>query len=107
MLGRIIQLWGVLRRFYLVHCRKDYVRKQLEKRGGECRGCGECCLFVVRCPWLDESRRCKHYDRRPLQCQMFPIDERDLSEVSDCGFEFVESSDDGLDSPGRARTDEI
>lgn len=86
---RIIRhAWGVLRRFYLVHCRPGYVERQLEKRRGECQRCGDCCLIVCRCPFLEGKNQCSIYSSRSMQCRKFPIDERDLRDVPTCAFRF-------------------
>lgn len=82
--------WGVLRRFWLVHFRPDYVQRQLQKRQGECRRCGNCCLLVCRCPFLKGENQCTIYGWRSRQCREFPIDERDLKDVPSCGFRFEE-----------------
>jgi Fe-S-cluster containining protein len=79
---------GVVRRFYLVHCRKHYVRQQLLNRSGECMRCGKCCSIIVRCPFLKDGNHCSIYSARPAQCRAFPIDWHDLSDVPQCSFRF-------------------
>jgi len=82
--------WGKVRRFYLCHFRKGYVERMRALRRGECRRCGECCTIMFRCPHLEGRNECTVYERRALQCRMFPIDERDLrGRFSSCGFYFV------------------
>ncbi|MBF0101703.1 MAG: hypothetical protein HQK77_12425 [Desulfobacterales bacterium] len=87
-------IYGKLRRFYLVHFRQDYVERQMKKRMGTCRQCGTCCTFLLECPVLNTRRRnCILYSMpRPKVCKIFPIDERDIQEVSwlgkSCGFYF-------------------
>lgn len=47
-------------------------------RTGDCRNCGACCKFMVRCPFLKyvdgdaASSRCRIYRLRPLQCRKYP-----------------------------------
>lgn len=85
------------RRFWLVHCRKKYVRDQLESRSGACRQCGTCCNLLLTCPMLTVPGRCLVYGRcRPQVCKVFPIDQRDIDEVDlcggRCGYRFPEKS---------------
>ena len=90
----VLALWGKLRRYYLSHFRKDYVRRQVEeKRRGECTRCGECCSIGFTCWWLEDGNVCSNYEDRPMQCRHFPIDERDLKDVPDCGFWFEDESE--------------
>ncbi len=84
------QIWGVVRRFYLVHARPEYVKEQMGKRRGDCRRCGDCCLLVMRCPFLKDENECSIYEKRSKQCRMFPIDERDLEDCPTCAFRFEE-----------------
>ena len=77
---------GKLRRFWLVHFRKDYVQNQLLARKGDCRQCGICCNLLFTCPMLTKGGRCVVYGFcRPQACKVFPIDQRDIDEVSLCG----------------------
>ena len=87
------QAVGKVRRFFLLHFRKDYVERQIAHRQGECNQCGNCCEILFRCPFLvkiaDGHSQCSIYDRRPGQCAAFPINERCLSEVDfDCSYTF-------------------
>jgi hypothetical protein len=77
---------GKLRRLGLVHFGKKYVQKQILVRGGDCRQCGVCCNLLFTCPMLTKNRRCLVYGAcRPRSCKVFPIDQRDIDEVSVCG----------------------
>lgn len=77
---------GKTRRFCLVHFRKEYVRTQLLARGGGCRQCGTCCNMLFTCPMLTNEGRCIAYGVcRPSSCRVFPIDQRDIDEVTQCG----------------------
>jgi len=77
---------GKVRRFLLVHFRRDYVRKQLTVRTGTCRQCGTCCNLLFTCPMLTKGGRCFAYGIcRPRACKVFPIDKRDVAEVELCG----------------------
>ncbi|MBU4317181.1 MAG: hypothetical protein KKF30_07905 [Proteobacteria bacterium] len=81
------------RRFLLVHFRKNYVQDQLLVRGGDCRQCGVCCNLLLTCPTLTKQGRCLVYNTcRPQACKVFPIDQRDIDEVTlnggHCGYRF-------------------
>jgi len=81
-----VQLIGKFRRFYLVHFSKSYVRRQLFYRTGECNQCGMCCALLFTCPMLTQQGLCLVYGKcRPQTCKNFPIDQRDIEEVSLCG----------------------
>jgi hypothetical protein len=86
-------LVGKLRRFYLVHARKEHVKERLGSRGGDCRQCGACCAFIFSCPALDTQGLCRVYHtHRWAACKVFPIDERDVADVAlaggRCGYRF-------------------
>ncbi len=90
----ILHLIGKVRRFYLVHFLKRYVQKQLYVRQGDCRQCGVCCNLLFTCPALTKQGRCLIYGLcRPQACKVFPIDQRDIDEVSHCsgrcGYNFA------------------
>ncbi|MDK2957578.1 MAG: uncharacterized protein PWQ57_3076 [Desulfovibrionales bacterium] len=77
---------GKVRRFCLAHFRKEYVRQQRLARQGGCRQCGFCCNMLFTCPLLTREGGCVSYGAcRPLVCRVFPIDQRDVDEVSKCG----------------------
>jgi len=91
-----IHLVGRTRRFYLVHFRKAYVRRQLSVREGACHQCGQCCDLLFTCPMLTSRGRCLIYNTwRPQVCKVFPIDQRDIDEIrlcgGECGYRFVEA----------------
>ena len=84
---------GKARRFWLVHFRQQYVQNQLTLRRGTCRQCGFCCNLLFICPMLTKHGPCVAYDLyRPLSCKIFPVDQRDIDEVSlsggHCGYRF-------------------
>jgi len=90
--------WGKVRRFYLAHFRRAYVRESLARRVGECDRTGACCRLMFTCPLLDTASdpvRCRVHEVKPKVCRLFPIDERDLrdrdilSPDAPCGFTFV------------------
>jgi hypothetical protein len=75
-----------LRRFWLVHFKKEYVQRQLLVRKGDCHQCGTCCNLLFTCPMLTKQGRCLVYGTcRPQACKVFPIDQRDIHEVNLCG----------------------
>lgn len=77
---------GKIRRLWMVHFRKRYVNRQLLARQGECRQCGTCCNLLNVCPMLTRQGKCLIYGScRPRACRYFPIDQKDIDEVSLCG----------------------
>jgi hypothetical protein len=89
----VIHLTGKLRRFYLVNFRNEYVKRQLALRKGECHQCGRCCSFLFACPMLTRQRLCRVYkESRSEVCKSFPLDQRDIDEVTlcegTCGYRF-------------------
>jgi hypothetical protein len=89
----VVHAAGKARRFWLVHFRKDYVKRQLLDREGDCRQCGVCCNLLFTCPMLTRQGKCLTYGLcRPQVCKVFPIDQRDLEEVElsggRCGHRF-------------------
>lgn len=104
--------YSKLRRFCLVHFRSKYVERMRKLRRGECRRCGTCCTFMLRCRSLEGDNRCRVYEKRPLQCRLFPIDPRDLrGRFSACGYYFIsedEAAAEQLSGEGRdERTQEL
>ena len=94
-------LAGKLRRFYLGHFRKALVARRIEARRGECARCGACCQLLHRCLWAIECEDglagCRIYEKRPINCRVFPLDRRDLAERDlvmperPCGYSFENS----------------
>jgi uncharacterized protein len=91
---------GKARRLYLALFRPGYLRAKLARRRGECRRCGACCQLGYRCGALrtqEAITACRFHKYRPLNCRVFPIDERDLADRDliapgqPCGFRFEES----------------
>jgi hypothetical protein len=90
-------LAGKVRRCYLGLLRRGYVRASLARRRGECRRCGACCQLGYRCAVLRTHElitACHFHKYRPLNCRVFPVDERDLADRDliapdqPCGFHF-------------------
>ena len=85
----LLKLSSALKRKVMPLIKKDYVRKKLEKRKGECRRCGQCCRG---CPNLGKDNLCRVYENRPswLCFRDFPLDELDQRawNVKDCGYSF-------------------
>lgn len=91
-------LAGKLRRFYLGHFRKGLVAERIAARRGECGRCGACCQLLHRCPWAIECEDglagCRIYEKRPVNCRVFPLGRDDLAERDlvmpehPCGFHF-------------------
>ncbi len=89
----VLHATGKLRRFWLVHFRKEYVRSQLQNRRGDCYRCGACCSLLFTCPMLTKTGKCFIYGScRSQVCKVFPIDQRDINEVylnnCRCGYRF-------------------
>ncbi len=82
----VLHAMGKLRRLGLVHLRKEYVRRQLMDRQGDCVQCGACCNLLLTCPLLTKQYRCLVYNScRPQACKVFPIDQQDIDEIKLCG----------------------
>jgi len=82
----LVHTTGKVRRLWLVHFRKEYVQRQLLLRHGHCHQCGACCNLLFTCPMLTKTGKCAVYGFcRPQACKVFPIDQRDIDEVSLCG----------------------
>jgi hypothetical protein len=102
----VLHAGGKLRRFWLVHFRRDYVLWQISVRQGACRQCGACCTLLFTCPMLTKQERCLVYGTcRPQACKVFPIDRRDINEVElcgvQCGYRFNRNASDEAQAPGR------
>lgn len=99
--------WGKVRRFCLATLRPRLVRRKTERREGECTRCGACCRLVYRCPALyydsDGQAGCRYHQLRPMNCRVFPIDERDIADRDlvmperACGFSFRDAADRGVE----------
>ena len=89
----VIHIIGKIRRFCLLLFRKNYIRSQQKLRRGECRQCARCCSLAFRCPLLTRENLCLTYMKgRPDVCKLFPIDQRDIEDVTvsggQCGYWF-------------------
>ena len=96
--SRYYQLKAKLRRFFIIHFRPGYLKKQHQMRRGHCRQCGLCCSLFVRCPFFTSDHLCRVYGKcRPKVCKVYPIDQRDIDEIAalggQCGYSFDTSSD--------------
>lgn len=83
----------MLRKRYLVWFKKDYIKKSLATRRGNCLVCGICCRQSVPfCPFLNRDDKCrlvKWFGWNPKYCKIFPIDEIDqelLNVKGKCGY---------------------
>lgn len=102
----VLHTGGKLRRLGLVHCQKKYVQQQLSARLGTCHQCGTCCNLLFTCPMLTKQGHCLVYGTcRPQACKVFPIDQRDIDEVTlcngQCGFYFKKNDGDKVRETGR------
>jgi hypothetical protein len=88
------QAQGKVRRFVNSNFRKEATKNALELRQGDCNRCGACCELLFKCPFLkkfaDGSSQCGIYENRPNNCRVFPMDRRDILEVSECSYYFIE-----------------
>ena len=79
LLNIILSLRSSIRRRYLVWFRKEYVRKKLAERKGNCEGCGGiCCKRTRPCPFLKNGKCSIYKTKIPKFCKIFPIDEEDI-----------------------------
>ncbi len=95
--------WGKVRRFCLAALMPGAVKRHVERRRGECTRCGACCKLVYKCPALfyqeDGTAGCRYHQVRPMNCRVFPIDERDLADrdmvmpEQPCGYSFLDASE--------------
>ncbi len=82
----VLHTAGKARRFFMVHIRKQYVQQQLAIRQGSCNQCGMCCNLLFTCPMLTQQGRCLAYTTcRPKACKVFPINQKDIDEIKQCG----------------------
>jgi len=108
-------LCGKLRRLGLGLFGRRYIRRRAAARAGECLRCGACCRLAYRCHLLRDNGQiteCRFHGWRPLNCRLFPIDERDLADRdliapdTACGFRFGPEGDrTGEPSPTEAMPD--
>ena len=88
----MILFYHKVKRFVLVHFRRQFVRESINAREGTCDQCGQCCKIVVHCPFLSEKdghTSCRIYKFRPLQCRAFPLYERDMDDIEyKCSYRF-------------------
>jgi hypothetical protein len=100
---RVKLLAGKVRRCYLGVFRRGYIRANVARRRGECRRCGACCQLAFRCGALQNHEHvtaCQFHKYRPLNCRVFPIDERDLADRDliapdqPCGFRFDDNPEE-------------
>jgi len=90
--------WGKVRRICLAALRPGLIQTSKARRRGECSRCGACCRLTYQCPALyylpDGMAACRYHQLRPINCRVFPIDERDLADRDmvmperPCGFRF-------------------
>jgi hypothetical protein len=111
---RLILWWGKARRLYLGLFRRGYIRRQIEERQGECRRCGACCQLGMSCAFLKNHQpitECRIHTARPMNCRIFPIDERDLRDRDllapdfPCGFSFDGATAPAEETPAQACED--
>jgi hypothetical protein len=87
-------LWVTFRRHIKVYLYKQKTLKFVEKhRKGSCTGCGVCCQYIRRCPYLTSDNKCTVNEKKHLICRIYPISNDDVqlvSKISDkkCGYYF-------------------
>jgi uncharacterized protein len=88
-----LQAQGKVRRFIQSNVFPAHTQELLKERQGDCDRCGECCKILFRCPFLGQDSKgeylCRIYQRRFTQCRLFPIQPRDLHEVTRCSYTFA------------------
>lgn len=99
---RMQLLLFTLRRIFLIRFRPNYVAYQFAHRLGACNKCGECCkVGMYKCKYLSANGSCLVYSERAEKCpnlpmsgakivngvvdDLFPIDEREMKTVKNCG----------------------
>jgi hypothetical protein len=88
-------VWATLKRQVEVFLYKEKIIKYVEEyRNGNCVGCGVCCQYIRKCPYLTGENRCAVNENKHLICKVYPISDYDVklvSKVSDkkCGYYFV------------------
>lgn len=83
-------LKGRLRRYFTIRFRKGYIKSQVQKRKGECKRCGLCCCERM-CPFVIENKGkwdCLLHPHKPLNCTVYPINQKDVKEYGCRGFTF-------------------
>jgi len=87
-------VWGTTIRQIKVYFFKQRTNDYVDlHRKGECSGCGSCCRFIRKCPYLNDNNSCGIYENRHWICRIYPISDYDIqlvSRISDkkCGFCF-------------------
>ncbi|VVB84639.1 Uncharacterised protein [uncultured archaeon] len=65
-----------------------------EKRVGECKNCGNCCMFLYKCPFLRFENHGSHktvcliHKVRPPMCRKYPRT-KDEQIHQPCGYQFL------------------
>jgi Fe-S-cluster containining protein len=87
-----------LKRRYLMLLKQDVIQQNLQRRRGECLGCGACCQASFDCPFLFEKegkKLCKIHESKPEVCKTYPFSEEDMfpHTKEKCGYFFVEADE--------------
>lgn len=90
---RMILLGTVKRQVKVYFFRRQTIKYIKEHRKGNCNGCGVCCQFIRKCPYLTDENRCGIYEKRHRICRYYPVSSFDtqlISKISGkkCGFYF-------------------
>lgn len=89
--GKYRCLYGCIRRRFIFYFAKRYFARQLSRKKGKCSTGGHCCNVLISfCPYLEDGN-CSVYDKQPLFCRIFPIDEKDKELYGVkylCGYHF-------------------
>lgn len=102
IIDNLLLAFGKIRRFYYHMFSKGYILKNKKRRVGNCIRCGTCCKLLFKCPFLDETAtpiKCKIHQNRPMNCRVFPIDEKDIQDRNlinpnvPCGYSFKQIKD--------------
>jgi hypothetical protein len=68
----------------------------LQNRKGLCHRCGLCCKILFKCPFYVEKYpfgECSIYEERSKVCRLFPMSEKDIRIVKECGYYFENNVD--------------
>jgi len=87
---------GAIRRPFYNLFRKEYIKKQLAERKGECKQCGKCCEIMdvigLKCKYFKEGKCIifKYAMKKKLcDTYVYPFDEKDkrvTKNYTKCGF---------------------
>ena len=76
MANFFLSMFASARRRLIALFFKNYLKKSLAERKGNCRQCGSCCA-TINCPYLSKDKKCKIFEKAGYFCKVYPIDRTD------------------------------